>query len=132
MRSMRLIHNMLSPAECCHSGPTKSPAPPTSSQRPHGSRGKRSYVKKRTQSALDPSESDKMYCPSGLHVCPISGAIDEWSWECLSIKLDLENCGGCASLGEGKDCTTIVMAGSVGCEQGACAGESVTVSLPSC
>ncbi|EEB90295.1 hypothetical protein MPER_11515 [Moniliophthora perniciosa FA553] len=34
---------------------------------------------------------------------------------------ELESCGGCASTGEGQDCTAIKGAWNVGCEQGRCA-----------
>jgi hypothetical protein len=44
-------------------------------------------------------------------------------YECIDFATELESCGGCASTGEGADCTSIPNAMSVGCESGVCAGE---------
>jgi hypothetical protein len=41
-------------------------------------------------------------------------------YECLDTTASLESCGGCASTGEGTDCTTIRGANGVGCEAGTC------------
>ena len=60
----------------------------------------------------------------GLNACPIigaSGLTDDL--ECLDITHELESCGGCASIGQGQDCTSIKGAWNVGCEQGSCAGK---------
>ncbi|ESK88887.1 pria protein [Moniliophthora roreri MCA 2997] len=59
-------------------------------------------------------------CPKGLQACPIPGASHK-DYECLNLMDELESCGGCASTGEGRDCTTIKGAWNVGCEQGRCA-----------
>lgn len=75
-------------------------------------------------------------CPSGETACPIigsamfdtavrqhfSGAADFGSggFECLDTASQLDSCGGCASLGEGRDCTQIAGAVGVGCDNGAC------------
>ena len=40
--------------------------------------------------------------------------------ECLDTTQALESCGGCASTGEGRDCTAIPHVGGVGCEAGKC------------
>jgi hypothetical protein len=36
-------------------------------------------------------------------------------YECLDTQNDLESCGGCAAIGEGRDCTKITNAAGVGC-----------------
>lgn len=41
-------------------------------------------------------------------------------YECLDTTASLESCGGCASTGEGVDCTQLRGANGVGCEAGAC------------
>jgi hypothetical protein len=48
-------------------------------------------------------------------------------YECLDTATELESCGGCVSLGSGQDCTAILGAWNVGCEQGHCAGKSYRV-----
>ncbi|KAF8078610.1 hypothetical protein FPV67DRAFT_1443941 [Lyophyllum atratum] len=58
-------------------------------------------------------------CPTGLDACPISGA-KGGDYECLDTATELESCGGCASFGDGKDCTAIPGAWNVGCDQGRC------------
>jgi hypothetical protein len=61
-------------------------------------------------------------CPTGLNACPISGASGlTGDFECLDATNELESCGGCASLGQGQDCTAIKGAWNVGCERGTCA-----------
>jgi len=57
-------------------------------------------------------------CPYGLDACPVSGLSGDY--ECLDTAVELESCGGCASIGEGQDCTTIRDAWNVGCERGVC------------
>lgn len=61
-------------------------------------------------------------CPKGLSACPIavpSGLTGDY--ECLDTAHELESCGGCASTGEGQDCTAIRGIWNVGCVQGRCA-----------
>ncbi|BGP53568.1 hypothetical protein JCM8202_001463 [Rhodotorula sphaerocarpa] len=41
-------------------------------------------------------------------------------YECVNTKEALDSCGGCASTGEGRDCTKIRGAVGVGCEVGKC------------
>ncbi|KAJ7783798.1 protein priA [Mycena maculata] len=59
-------------------------------------------------------------CPTGLDACPIPG-LSANDFECVDTAVELESCGGCASLGQGEDCTAIAGAWNVGCEQGRCA-----------
>ncbi|KIK71014.1 hypothetical protein GYMLUDRAFT_309720 [Collybiopsis luxurians FD-317 M1] len=58
-------------------------------------------------------------CPKGLDACPISG-LTSGDYECLDTSAELESCGGCASVGQGQDCTAIKGAWNVGCESGSC------------
>lgn len=62
---------------------------------------------------------DEKLCPKNLSACPID-ASDKSSYECLDSFTDISSCGGCASLGEGQDCTAIKGAKWMGCEQGSC------------
>jgi hypothetical protein len=63
-------------------------------------------------------------CPMSLSACPISSiSLIASDYECLDITNELESCGGCASTGEGQDCTAIKGAWNVGCERGTCAGK---------
>jgi len=111
----------------------------------HGGKGgwKRDFLGRQQSVNAEPkfpvTNMDKMYCPKGLHawyvhrswVLPgqaddssvITPAGGEWSYECIDFASELESCGGCASAGEGQDCTTIENAISVGCENGLCAGK---------
>jgi hypothetical protein len=57
--------------------------------------------------------------PAGLH----NTQADPNRYECIDFATELESCGGCASTGEGVDCTAIPNALSVGCEKGVCAGK---------
>lgn len=41
-------------------------------------------------------------------------------YECLDVLTSLENCGGCAATGEGRDCTKIPHVDGVGCGGGQC------------
>lgn len=81
-------------------------------------------------------------CPTGETACPILGSSSyekavnhhfsdmgkyssgimagEGGYECLDTKQSLESCGGCASTGEGQDCTKIPSAVGVGCDAGVC------------
>jgi len=57
-----------------------------------------------------------------LTACPIASASGlSGDIECLDTTNELESCGGCASVGEGQDCTAIEGAWNVGCEKGRCA-----------
>jgi len=58
-------------------------------------------------------------CPTGLNACPVSGS-KGGDYECLDTAMELESCGGCASLGAGQNCTAIPGAWNVGCDRGRC------------
>ncbi|GAA5836418.1 hypothetical protein JCM11251_007075 [Rhodosporidiobolus azoricus] len=86
--------------------------------------------------------SEKSLCPGkNEQACPILGsssyaqavehhfnAAQEFSgvmlgsggYECVDTTQALESCGGCASTGEGQDCTAIRGAAGVGCDAGIC------------
>ncbi|RSH85176.1 hypothetical protein EHS25_004983 [Saitozyma podzolica] len=80
-------------------------------------------LRHKSQLLFPQTDLDKMYCPGSLHACSIltSSNSDEWAYECIDFATELESCGGCASTGEGADCTSIPNAMSVGCESGVCA-----------
>ncbi|KAK9895504.1 hypothetical protein P389DRAFT_173105 [Cystobasidium minutum MCA 4210] len=78
-------------------------------------------------------------CPTGETACPIIGSrsFEEYNkhayshevaemlsakggYECLDVSTSLENCGGCAATGEGRDCTKISHVDGVGCGGGQC------------
>jgi len=64
-------------------------------------------------------------CPSGMEACPVQGLTGNSSdkeLQCVDTLTELESCGGCTSLGNGQDCTSIEGAWNVGCEQGTCRG----------
>ncbi|KAJ7293588.1 hypothetical protein C8J57DRAFT_1269424 [Mycena rebaudengoi] len=85
---------------------TPHPPPPT----PSGGHGWKRHAHKRAP----------RLCPAGLDACPIPGVASN-DYECIDTHAELESCGGCASLGQGQDCTAITGAWNVGCEQGRCA-----------
>lgn len=58
-------------------------------------------------------------CPKGFSACPISSLVGG-DFECVDTLSDLDNCGGCATLGEGQNCNAIPGVWNVGCEQSAC------------
>lgn len=69
---------------------------------------------------------EEKLCPAGLNACPIESAHGLTSdYECLDTLNELTSCGGCASTGEGTDCTAISNARNVGCVQSTCVGEYV-------
>jgi len=91
---------------CCRSPP--NPPPPT----PSGSYQKRSV----------PKQFSNGFCPMGMTACPIPGPSGlTGEFECLDTTNELESCGGCASIGEGQDCSDIRGAWNVACEKGRCA-----------
>ncbi|KAG7532143.1 hypothetical protein FFLO_03771 [Filobasidium floriforme] len=61
---------------------------------------------------------DEKLCPKTMSACPIGK--ESSSYECLDTFTDISSCGGCASVGEGQDCTAIKGAKWMGCEQGSC------------
>ena len=63
-------------------------------------------------------------CPRGLSACPISSLVSG-DYECVDTYVDLDNCGGCAVLGEGQNCNAIPGVWNVECEQSACKSKSI-------
>ncbi|KAB5592371.1 putative effector protein/Choline transport protein [Ceratobasidium theobromae] len=62
-------------------------------------------------------------CPAGLKACSVSGASGynkSSDYECIDPLADLRSCGGCASEGEGQDCTAIAHSLYAGCVSGGC------------
>ncbi|GAA6038883.1 hypothetical protein JCM8097_000551 [Rhodosporidiobolus ruineniae] len=89
----------------------------------------------------DKIKAARTLCPSHETACPIAGsssfgaasahhftATEEFSgimagaggYECIDTKQALDSCGGCASMGQGQDCTKIRGAMGVGCDAGSC------------
>lgn len=62
---------------------------------------------------------DEKLCPKNFSVCPIPGGAVN-AYECIDSFTDLGSCGGCTSLGKGRDCTQIPGARWMGCENGGC------------
>ncbi|KIM86009.1 hypothetical protein PILCRDRAFT_816555 [Piloderma croceum F 1598] len=97
-----------SPASFCCERPPHHPEP--SNGVSHGEWKRSSYMSRALQ-----------LCPKGVKACPIaapSGLTGDY--ECLDTAHELESCGGCASTGEGQDCTAIKGVWNVGCVQGRC------------
>ncbi|KAI9606030.1 hypothetical protein H4Q26_004402 [Puccinia striiformis f. sp. tritici PST-130] len=62
-------------------------------------------------------------CPAGLSACPISSGMTakpSAGFECLDLQQEVTSCGGCASTGQGVDCTTMKGVSSAGCSEGKC------------
>lgn len=78
---------------------------------------KRADIKKREYRSRNISP-----CPKGFSACPVSSLVGG-DYECVDTLVDLDNCGGCASLGEGQNCNAIPGVWNVGCEQSACKSE---------
>ncbi|KAL7422718.1 hypothetical protein Q5752_002010 [Cryptotrichosporon argae] len=97
---------------CCGSQTSPSSGSHTRNRKRHAPRD---------QEAFPLTELDAMYCPNSLHACTINTGSGEWAYECVDFATELESCGGCASTGQGQDCTSIAHAKSVGCESGVCA-----------
>ncbi|GAA6020158.1 hypothetical protein JCM11491_005548 [Sporobolomyces phaffii] len=101
----------------------------------------------------------RTFCPPGELACPISGSTTyqdalkqhlegnvtvqgimagDGGYECINVHEALDSCGGCASTGEGKDCTKIRGASGVGCAESRCVvfscrpGWKVSMSGESC
>ncbi|GAA5885959.1 hypothetical protein JCM16303_003042 [Sporobolomyces ruberrimus] len=83
----------------------------------------------------------RTFCPPNEVACPISGSTTyqdalkqhlegnttvqgimagDGGYECINVQEALDSCGGCASTGEGKDCTKIRGASGVGCAGSRC------------
>lgn len=96
---------------CCKKSPYPSQPLPSGGGSYHGD----------LKRSLDASRSFTQ-CPAKLSACPIVTANGlTGDFECLDTTHDLESCGGCASVGEGQDCTAIQGSWNVGCESGSCA-----------
>ncbi|KAK7695107.1 hypothetical protein QCA50_002297 [Cerrena zonata] len=67
-------------------------------------------------------------CPYALTACPNNPnsrptSIESWlreGFECVDVQSDLNSCGGCATVSESRDCTTIPNAVGVSCIAGSC------------
>ncbi|KAA1096835.1 hypothetical protein PGT21_029784 [Puccinia graminis f. sp. tritici] len=75
------------------------------------------------RSLADKESSVNDNCPTGLSACPISSGMPlspTAGFECLDVLQEVTSCGGCASTGQGVDCTTIKGVSSSGCSEGKC------------
>jgi hypothetical protein len=99
---------------CCNPPPSP-PTPPHST--PSQAPGQGNYHHKRNYRSRNVAP-----CPKGLSACPISN-LTGGDYECVDTLVDLDNCGGCATSGEGQDCNAILGVWNVGCEQSACKSE---------
>ncbi|KAI9610810.1 hypothetical protein KEM48_004699 [Puccinia striiformis f. sp. tritici PST-130] len=80
-----------------------------------------SGLPRRSIAAEDSSINEK--CPAGLSACPISSGMTikaSAGFECLDVQQEVTSCGGCASTGQGVDCTTMKGVSSAGCSEGKC------------
>ncbi|GAA5945257.1 uncharacterized protein JCM15063_003009 [Sporobolomyces koalae] len=102
----------------------------------------KSTASQRARAKKSKITTPKSLCPSPNEVaCPIVGSSSysqavaqhftsatefsgvfagEGGYECLDVTQALDSCGGCASTGEGQDCTKIRGAVSMGCESSQC------------
>ena len=118
---------------CCNPPPTHSnPSNPSTPSRKPGeppcdddkpNKHKRFATEKRQNRSRNVAP-----CPRGLSACPVSSLVGG-DYECVDTLVDLDNCGGCATLGEGQNCNAIPGVWNVGCEQSACKSE-LFFSLP--
>ncbi|KAJ3786654.1 protein priA [Lentinula aff. detonsa] len=100
---------------CCTPSPSKpshTPKPSATPKQGNGNGNGHHYKRAHVARAIPA-------CPKGLDACPISGSL-LGDYECLDTSVELESCGGCASTGEGQDCTAIEGAWNVGCDSGSC------------
>ncbi|KAI7942206.1 hypothetical protein MJO28_012233 [Puccinia striiformis f. sp. tritici] len=82
---------------------------------------KPSGLPRRSIAAEDSLINEK--CPAGLSACPISSGMTakpSAGFECLDLQQEVTSCGGCASTGQGVDCTTMKGVSSAGCSEGKC------------
>lgn len=89
-------------------------------------------VRKRQQEALDDkfsADPSAFLCPPRAIACPLTGdafpppRLDAWTaagYECVDPMQELGNCGGCARIGNGTDCTRIRGARGATCVHGRC------------
>ncbi|GAA5860417.1 hypothetical protein JCM3774_000412 [Rhodotorula dairenensis] len=76
------------------------------------------YVKRMIQQEPWESLDSRLLCPSGETACPIFPRMG--TYECIDTQIELQSCGGCASKGQGEDCTAIKGAQGVTCQSGKC------------
>ncbi|CAE6476604.1 unnamed protein product [Rhizoctonia solani] len=100
---------------CCldHGGPQAPPTPPRSRDCP-----KDNWYWNTRQGCCTPRHENPPE-PS----CKLAGATSSnksSDYECANTYEDLNNCGGCASLGQGQNCGAILHSKNVGCQAGAC------------
>ncbi|ORY90772.1 hypothetical protein BCR35DRAFT_328533 [Leucosporidium creatinivorum] len=95
-------------------------AAPSASQASSERAAKRSieYVKQKIQDTPWEALDSTLLCPGTETACPIFPRMG--TYECIETDNSLESCGGCASRGEGEDCTAIKGAQGVGCSAGRC------------
>jgi len=98
--------------QCCTPNkPSHTPPPPPSkpSPKPHSGghyKAKRNVVR----------DWDNSFCPNSLTACPIKvNGIATGDKECIDTYADVSSCGGCLSMGAGKDCSKIPHAISPSC-----------------
>ncbi|KAH9835562.1 protein priA [Rhodofomes roseus] len=102
---------------CCDGGGSTTTTTPAPSANPVKSRSKPAHKRAATK-----ARRSTFTCPDQLESCPISGLTGPTGdFECIDPQTELESCGGCASTGEGQDCTAIEGVWNVGCERGRCA-----------
>lgn len=117
-------------------GPSPSPSPSSSVAKRAISKRNALYTLRQLVENAAASTSweviePSLLCPAYLTPCPMYVPLSIVSrltyrfprmgtYECLETDNDLESCGGCASRGEGKDCTAIKGAIRVRCYKGQC------------
>ena len=112
----------------CHETPTPpSTPPPKPSHQPGHGYGDGNWGDHDGKHQKRSLKARSAPCPTGLDACPVSSLAGDY--ECLDTTTELESCGGCTSLGEGQDCTSIEGAWNVGCHQGSCVGKYLIFPL---
>jgi len=74
------------------------------------------------RSLRDPKTNEPR-CPAGLTACPISNVQtlkQSTPFECLDTMQEITSCGGCATLGQGVDCSALRGVRLSGCSKGEC------------
>ncbi|CAL1694647.1 unnamed protein product [Somion occarium] len=88
-------------------------------------------VKRDQLRLVDEDISDEL-CPFSLTVCPLTShsrptSLTGWiqeGFECVDTESDLNSCGGCGTVNQTHDCTTIPGAVGVSCMTGSCRVDS--------
>ncbi|KAM0751659.1 hypothetical protein T439DRAFT_355565 [Meredithblackwellia eburnea MCA 4105] len=117
---MELLRDAKVAAASPSASPSASAAWPSGSLNPSARRARRDLEEVKAQIRAAPWEAldDSLLCPGGATACPIFPRMG--SYECIDTQSELESCGGCASKGEGEDCTQIKGAQGVTCQSGRC------------